>query len=144
MYVPVLIGVAAKLFKSWKSAENMRSTLENEKENILMPFKQEGETIKLRADRKTYKISPEEILYIEGLKDYVKVHLQKGKPLIVKETLSSMEDQLMPFGFIRVHKSFIISIAKIGSFTNTELLIGESTIPIGRSYRGSFLSIVNK
>lgn len=140
MYVPVLIGVAAKLFRSWKSEEMRRSNLETEKEDLLGPFRQSGKKLKFRADRKIHQINPSEIIYIEGLKDYVKVHLQKAKPLIVKETLSSMDDMLKPFGFLRVHKSFIVSILKVKSFSTTEVIVEEFSIPIGRSFRDSFLN----
>jgi two-component system response regulator LytT len=139
MYLPVLLGVSIKLFRTWQSEMAVRTTIEQEKAEIENRIPPEEETISLRANRKNHLVSPSDILYVEGLKDYVKVHLETGKPLIVKETLSGMEKLLAPFQFIRVHKSYLISIQKISSFESTSLQIAGQEIPVGRSFRKSFL-----
>lgn len=140
MYLPVLLGVAIKLFKTWQEEQTVREEIEREKTKMLDRLNPETETISLRADRKTYKLPPAEILYVEGLKDYVKVHTINNKPLIVKETLSGMERLLSPFDFQRIHKSFIVSKRKINSFNNNEVQIGTVSLPVGRSYKKEFVA----
>jgi DNA-binding LytR/AlgR family response regulator len=75
------------------------------------------------------------ILFIEGLKDYVKVHRENGEILITHKTLSGMENLLDGQGFIRCHKSYLVRISKIDVFTNEYLEISGKQIPIGRKYR---------
>jgi len=91
--------------------------------------------IPIRANRKTYNINVGKILIIEGLKDYVKVHLEDQKMLITKAKLSDLEGQLRDSGFIRVHKSFLIQWKKISSYTSESIDIMDFEIPIGRTYR---------
>ncbi|HYF31676.1 MAG TPA: LytTR family DNA-binding domain-containing protein [Chitinophagaceae bacterium] len=87
-----------------------------------------------RADRKMVKIFLEEIVYVESLKDYVKIHRQQGKPLVIKQSISTMEEILPPTLFVRIHRSFIVAINKITAFTNHDVEIGSTEIPIGRLY----------
>ena len=87
-----------------------------------------------RADRKMVKVKYDDILYIESMKDYVKVVRSHEKPLLVKQSISSLEDMLPSNEFIRVHRSFIVAIKKIAAFTNHDIEIGGVEIPIGRLY----------
>jgi DNA-binding LytR/AlgR family response regulator len=87
-----------------------------------------------RADRKMIKVKYDDILYIESMKDYVKVVRTQDKPLLVKQSISSLEDMLPANDFIRVHRSFIVAITKIAAFTNHDIEIGGVEIPIGRLY----------
>lgn len=90
--------------------------------------------INLRADRKNLKISLDEILYIESLKDYIKV-VTTTKNIVTKQAISSLEQMLPANNFIRIHRSFIVSINKIESFTNDTIDIGKHQLPISRMYR---------
>lgn len=87
-----------------------------------------------RSDRKMIKVKYDEILYIESMKDYVKVVRTKDKPLLVKQSISSLEEMLPANKFVRIHRSFIVSIQKITAFTNHDIEIGGIEIPIGRLY----------
>ena len=87
-----------------------------------------------RADRKMVKIFLEEIVYVESLKDYVKIYRQDGKPLVVKQSISTLEEILPQNLFVRIHRSFIVAINKITAFTNHDVEIGSTEIPIGRLY----------
>ncbi|HLF34723.1 MAG TPA: LytTR family DNA-binding domain-containing protein [Cyclobacteriaceae bacterium] len=91
--------------------------------------------LQIRSDRKTHKVYMRSILYIEGLKDYVKVHQENGEILITHKTMSGMENLLDGQGFIRCHKSYLVRISKIDVFTNEYLEISGKQIPIGRKYR---------
>lgn len=90
--------------------------------------------IYLRADRKMVKVRYSDILYIESLKDYVKVVFSGKKPILTKQSISSLEQVLPKHQFARIHRSFIISIPKINAFTTSEVEMQDSRIPVGRSY----------
>jgi DNA-binding LytR/AlgR family response regulator len=90
--------------------------------------------IYLRADRKNIKVNWDDILFIESLKDYIKV-VTKEKTIVTKQSISSLEENLPAHLFIRTHRSFIISINKIESFTPELIQIGKYELPISRSYK---------
>lgn len=95
----------------------------------------------LKADHGIIKINIDEILYIEGLKDYIKIHTVKNnKPVIVRYSLKRFIHALPDSQFSRVHKSFIISINHITSINKTQVYMGDNRIPIGESYRNYFLT----
>jgi DNA-binding LytR/AlgR family response regulator len=89
--------------------------------------------IYLRADRKNIKVNFDDILFIESLKDYIKV-VTKDKTIITKQSISSLEESL-PKNFVRIHRSFIVSANKIESYTNELIQIGKYELPISRGYR---------
>ena len=90
--------------------------------------------ITLRADRKNLKVSLNDILYIESLKDYIKV-VTPAKTIVTKQSISSIEETLPKNQFIRIHRSFIVSINKIETFTNEIIEIGKKELPISRMYK---------
>ena len=87
-----------------------------------------------RADRKMNKVLLNDILFIESLKDYVKIVTLKGQ-LITKQSISSVEEMLPEDDFIRIHRSFIIALGKIDSYTNTDIYVGKAELPIGPLYK---------
>ncbi|MBE9663032.1 LytR/AlgR family response regulator transcription factor [Mucilaginibacter myungsuensis] len=93
-----------------------------------------------RADRKMVKVMLNDILYIESLKDYVKINTTKG-PVITKYAITSLE-AMLPASFIRVHRSYLIALDKIDSYTQDEINIGIDVIPIGKLYRMQVLNIL--
>ncbi|MBT1699803.1 LytTR family DNA-binding domain-containing protein [Fulvivirgaceae bacterium PWU4] len=92
----------------------------------------------VRADRKMVKVMVDEILYIESLKDYVKIFLPGGQ-VITKQTITALEEMLPEDDFIRIHRSFIASRKKIASYTQTSAFIGKVELPVGPLYRHLFL-----
>jgi len=88
----------------------------------------------LRADRKNLKIQLHEILFIESLKDYVKV-VTKDRSIISKQSISAIEESLPVDAFLRIHRSFIVSLSKIESFTAGLIQVGKYELPVSRSYR---------
>jgi DNA-binding LytR/AlgR family response regulator len=92
----------------------------------------------LRADRKMIKVFLDHILYVESYRDYVLVHLKKEKLLKVKLTLNNIEKMLPENQFLRIHRSFLVSMNKISAFTKTDVEIGRKELPIGKSYTGAF------
>ena len=89
------------------------------------------------------KIDFDEILYIESLSDYIKIFTPQ-KTVVTRETISSIEAKLPNNYFIRTHRSFIIAIAKIESFTNEFIEINKNAIPISRSYKKGVLEILER
>ncbi|MGI8600628.1 MAG: LytR/AlgR family response regulator transcription factor [Chitinophagaceae bacterium] len=94
--------------------------------------------IYLKADRKMVKVMLDDILYIESARDYLKVFTHNNS-IITRQTLSSVEAMLSDNEFIRIHRSYIVSIKKIDSFTHETVEIGNKELPIGKYYLNSFL-----
>ncbi|MCC3158937.1 LytTR family DNA-binding domain-containing protein [Hymenobacter sp. 15J16-1T3B] len=88
-----------------------------------------------RVDRKMVKVLLRDVLYVEGLKDYVKIHCVAGPPLVVKQTINGMEQKLSESNFLRVHRSFIVALDKVRTFSPRHLEIAQQEVPIGRLYR---------
>ncbi|HMJ69182.1 MAG TPA: LytTR family DNA-binding domain-containing protein [Cyclobacteriaceae bacterium] len=94
-----------------------------------------------RADRKMVKVLLNDISHVEGLKDYVKIHTGQ-QPLITKQTIMAVEEMLPADEFIRVHRSFIVSVRKITSYSPHAVFIGKEEVPIGPLYRNQVQKIL--
>lgn len=90
--------------------------------------------IHFRADRKMMKIALDDILYIESLKDYIKV-VTRSRTIITKQSISSLEENLPKDSFVRIHRSYIVSLSKIDSYTSELIEIAKQELPISRMYR---------
>lgn len=97
----------------------------------------------VKVEYTTIRVNLNDILYIEGLKDYVKIHTE-GKHILTKTTMKNIIEKLPSEAFLRVHKSYIISLDKIDMIENSRIVIGNQRIPIGESYRSSFYEVINK
>ncbi len=95
----------------------------------------------VRSDRRMIKINFDDIIYIESYSDYIKIHLAE-KTIVTRETISAVEGKLPVKKFIRIHRSYIISINNIASFTNEEIVINNKSLPISRGYKKEVLSIL--
>lgn len=113
--------------------------------NIASPEKPSVEKITknnfifVRADRKMLKINFSDMLYIESLSDYIKIHTENST-IVTRETISNIETKLPQSDFLRVHRSFIVAFSQISSYTNEFIEIGKKAIPISRSYKDEVLS----
>ena len=94
--------------------------------------------IYLRVDRKMVKVLLEDVLYIESDKDYVKLFTQKGY-VLTRQTITSVEAMLSVSQFVRIHRSYIVSLSKIKSFSNETVEVGNKELPIGKLYRNGFI-----
>ena len=88
-----------------------------------------------RVDRKMVKVQLDEIIYIESLKDYSRIVRRDQKPLVMKKSISSIEEMLPAHLFVRIHRSFIIAINKVTAYTQNDVEINGEEIPIGKLYR---------
>ncbi len=92
----------------------------------------------VRSDRKMIKIDYDHIIYIESYSDYLKIHL-KEQTIVTRETISAIEAKLPKHRFLRIHRSYVISVQHIESFTNEYIVISEKSLPISRSYKKEVL-----
>lgn len=99
--------------------------------------------IVVKADRKYIRIRLDDIIYVEGLKDYLMIRLADRK-IVTRMTIKSMEELLPGQQFIRVSKSYIVNKSRIESFDNNDVNIGSTEIAIGQSYRESVMSALLK
>ena len=95
--------------------------------------------IYVKENKRVIKVYLNEILYVEGLSEYVKIYTDKKK-IITKITMVSLENKLPDNGFMRIHKSFIVSLSRIEAFTSTTIEVPGKELPIGRSYKNSVLN----
>jgi len=96
----------------------------------------------LRVDRKMVKVLFNEILYIEGLRDYIRI-FTSSKTIITKHLLSTLEEMLPSDAFLRIHRSYIVSITKIDSYNTDSIEIGKKEIPVGRLYKHDVNKMLN-
>lgn len=100
------------------------------------------DSIYLRIDRRQVRIVLDEILYIESAKDYIMI-ITPDKKHLSRQTISSIEALLNKNEFVRIHRSFIVPINKIKSFTHELVEINKKELPIGKFYLNSFLKIMD-
>ena len=126
---------ALKWFVMKESATNKSS---------ILSLGQEEEQMFVKADHKLIRILYKDILYIEGWKDYVKIHLtDKPHPILSLMSMKGLEESLPSTKFIRIHRSFIIQKNKIESVSKNRVMIGDKELPIGESYKEEFNKIVD-
>ncbi|HTF30555.1 MAG TPA: LytTR family DNA-binding domain-containing protein [Flavitalea sp.] len=97
-----------------------------------------------RAQRKMIKVFLDDILYVESVKDYIRIYRQNDKPLLVKQGMTTLEAMLPLSSFVRIHRSFIVSINKITAFTAQDVEIGQIELPVGRLYGGALKKLDKK
>lgn len=107
------------------------------KENAIEDF------IVVKSGSKYCKILLKEILYIESLKDYIKIHMTNGKFIVSKYKIGDFEQDMARLPFIRVHRSFIINQEKITAFTTNDIEIAAVQIPIGSSHKEKVITFLD-
>lgn len=95
--------------------------------------------IYVKENKRVLKVNLNEILYIEGLSEYVQIYTDTKK-IITKTSLTKLEEKLPNDGFLRIHKSFIVSVSRIEAFTSNTIEVPGKEIPIGRSYKNIVLN----
>ena len=100
--------------------------------------------ILIRVNYVLTKVTLADILFIEGLDDYLKIHLRGQRPLVTRMTMKAIIEKLPQSDFVRVHRSFIVPLAKIETIRNKFIIIEGEEIPIGVSYEKSFYEVFGK
>jgi DNA-binding LytR/AlgR family response regulator len=103
----------------------------------------ENNYLYIRADYSLHKILIDDILFIEGLDDYLKIHIFKQRTIVARMTMKVILEKLPTMKFIRVHRSYIISIARIEKIRNKMICINSEEIPLSATYEESFFSKLN-
>lgn len=105
------------------------STLERQKDDF-----QSSETLTVKADHKVFRIAFKDLVFVESQKEYVVYHTKKDK-IMSLGSLKSLEEKLPRNQFMRVHKSYIVSIKHVNSMEGNELNLGQIRVPVGGIYR---------
>jgi DNA-binding LytR/AlgR family response regulator len=98
--------------------------------------------IYIKSNKKNVKVMLKDILYVEGLKDYVIIHTATGTH-ITYQTLTYLEEKLSADYFVRVHRSYIVSLGHVSAYTTTQIEVGQKHIPIGSSYAKELLKLLD-
>lgn len=128
------------------SFESLLKDIQSAIEEIILQMegsKMQANYLFLKENKKIVKIIPSSILYIESFKDYLTIHTS-DKEVRVRLALSDIEEKLNTSHFVRIHKSYIVAIDRIDSFSTTSVELNGVEIPIGRMFRKNATSILNE
>jgi two-component system LytT family response regulator len=133
-------------FERFLKACNKAIELYNLRNQTAVPLSGEAEIDHLfvNAEYSLVKVVLDEIIFIEGLKDYIKIHLINNKPLIIRMGMKAIEDKLPPKKFLRVHKSYIISVSRITSIRKNLVFLGTLEVPVSDNYKDALLAITSQ
>jgi len=113
--------------------------------NIPGRIEANNEFLFLKSDYKIKRINFNDILYIEGLKEYVKVYTHDDpKPILSLASLKLLETKLPPEKFMRVHRSFIVNLFRIDTIARSRIIFGKTYIPVGDQYKNKFQEYLDK
>ena len=109
------------------------------------PVVQQDGTIFVKTDYRVVRISIADIRYVEGMSEYLKIHLEGQKPVITLLSMKKMEDYLPPQLFMRIHRSYIVNLQKIQEVNKNRVILDASTnLPVGDLYKESFNDYVTR
>lgn len=122
------------------SFERFKTAVEKVKDNSETS---EVKHLSIRADYKLHKINFDTIQLIEGLDDYIRIHLKDSTKITARSSMKSIMEKLSEKDFIRVHRSFIVPVSDIKTIVNKNIHIAEFIIPIGETYKDDVMKILN-
>ncbi|HEX9509523.1 MAG TPA: LytTR family DNA-binding domain-containing protein [Puia sp.] len=105
--------------------------------------KSPGDHIFIKSNSKFFKVNFSEILYVEGMKDYLKIHTPEYM-LVTHQTMNELEKTLPARQFLRVHKSYIVALGHIRAIYGNSVELGKVTIPIGINYKETVMNFIGK
>ncbi|MEI7677391.1 MAG: LytTR family DNA-binding domain-containing protein [Bacteroidales bacterium] len=121
--------------KDWLEIRNEKNSLVEASKDFLF----------IKSEYKIIRINFSEITYIQGMSEYVKIHLSNRKPIMSLISLKSLEAQLPPTMFMRVHKSYIVNLQKVNMIERNEIVYDDGTIiPVSQQYKTQFQEFVDK
>lgn len=105
----------------------------------------DNDFIYVKSDYKLIQIALKDILYIEGLKDYLKIYLEnEARPIITLASMKSMEERLPSPRFMRVHRSYIVQTVKVKTLERGVIVFGKTRIPVSESYKSALMNFLNE
>ena len=108
----------------------------------------ENDSISVKSNYRVTKVAFNDIVYIEGLRDYVKIHLYSERPLITQMSMKSIAELLPETDFVRIHRSYIIALSAVKSFNKSSVMIDNPadsaalSLPVGETFRNSFIKLM--
>lgn len=126
---------AVNRVKEMKKLSDMHTTFNVSSAGNTVETTQEDSFIFVKSEYENLKLEVNSITYIQGLKDYLKIHTERAKPILTLMNFKEIQAKLPEFTFIRVHRSFIVNVNKIASVQKNRILIDGQRIPIGESYK---------
>lgn len=128
-----------------KAITKLRRTLGYESISQQKEYKSNPEAfVYLKVDRNMQKIFVNDILYIESRKDYVKLYCSKGRSFLVKQSITAMENLLSEHQFLRVHRSYIVSLSRVSGYSPVAVQLDSGEVPIGRMYKQSVIKALTE
>lgn len=125
-----------RFFKAVLRAQQMASTqIVQPSIAPALPQKSAQEYIFVKAEYENIKLNLNDILYIEGLKDYVKIHTLNGKYILTLNSLKKFEVSLESSDFFRIHRSYIVNLKHVKSIQKNKVVIMDKRIPVGENYK---------
>ncbi|HOX75405.1 MAG TPA: LytTR family DNA-binding domain-containing protein [Bacteroidales bacterium] len=132
-------------YEEFLAAVNKAVRLIKLEDKALQKVEANDEFLFLKSDYKIKRINFNDILFIEGLKDYVKVHIQNNpRPLLSLSTLKQIETKLPAGKFMRVHRSFIVNLDKIDTIERSRIVFGKTYIPVSDQYKDKFQEFLDR
>lgn len=126
------------------SVGSFQASIDSENSETLRsptPIQPQLDFIFVKTEYKIQKINLSDILYLEGLKDYVSIYTTTER-ILTLQTMKKMEEMLPSNRFVRVHKSYIVSLEKIETIERQRIFIGKNTIPVGDSFQKDFMKLI--
>jgi two-component system, LytTR family, response regulator LytT len=126
------------------AAQKARKLIGLEQQSVAQ-IEANSEFLFLKSDYKIRRINFNDILYIEGLKDYIKVYLQnEPKPILSISTIKAVEAKLPEARFMRVHRSFIVNLERINTIDRSRIVFGSIYIPVSDQFKDKFQTFLDK
>ncbi|MDB5133117.1 MAG: DNA-binding response regulator [Mucilaginibacter sp.] len=128
--------------KALKLLENDSETLPEEKRISLIEEHTPTAYLFIKTEHRIQKVNLSDILFVEGLQNYITLHTTEGRILSL-QPLKKIEEQLPSKEFVRVHKSYIVSLRHIGTIERGRISIGDNIVPVGDNYRERFYQLID-
>jgi DNA-binding LytR/AlgR family response regulator len=127
-----------------KSANKVKSWFDN-RQSANSGAEQEKDFLFVKADYKILRINFNDIKYIEGMSEYIKIHLTDSRPIMTLLSMKAVEDQLPSDRFMRVHRSYIVNLSKISVIERSRIVFdGKVYIPVSDQYKTAFQTYLDK
>ena len=128
-----------------ESAGRARKRITSETSTATVIVEAKDNFLFLKSEYKIRRINFDDILYVEGLKDYIKVYLKnEDKPVLSLSSLKVMEEKLPSLNFMRVHRSYIVNLAQINQVDRSSIVFGKVYIPVSDQYKEKFQEFLDR
>lgn len=128
-----------------KAVEKVKKLIGYERSAQKEEVSANNEFLFLKSEYKIRRINFNDIVYIEGLKDYIKVHLHnQDKPILSLSSMKSIESKLPESKFMRVHRSYIVNLERIETIDRSRIVFGKVYIPVSEQYKDAFQNFLNQ